>query len=218
MSTKSHRKYRLRGGDIVPGVTTILDSQLGWAKRVLMAWSRREALSGGDSEKILRDTGKIGTCAHLLCQGFLEGRDVDIADFSSNQIKCACFAFESFKSFWAVQDMACVRLEFPVISEEHRFGGTLDIVAKSGGKLILIDLKTSKGLYPEFICQVAAYGRAYESQEGQKIGGYHLLKLSTDGPGYEHHVISPEHISVAWEVFLHCRELYDLQRKLKGFN
>ena len=219
---KAHTRYRLRNGDTVPSVTTVLDSQLGWSKRVLISWARREALAGRDPDKILRDTGDTGTCAHLLIQGFLEcvGVDVDVADFSENQIKSGCRAFESFKSWYGTKELEIISTELEVVSEEYRYGGTLDILARgkqgSSEGTLLIDLKTSKAVYPEHIVQVAAYGRAYEEQENKHIDSCEILHLGKDGSGYSQHVISPGHIETAWEVFLHCRELYDLQKKLKG--
>ena len=213
---KCHQRYRLKSGEIIPSVTAIIDSQLGWKARSLMAWSRREALQGNDPDKILKETGDSGTCAHLLIQGFLEGRDVSIADFSENQIEAGSRAFESFKSWYGTKGIEVIHTEHRVVSEKYRFGGTLDILCVIGGKLCLLDIKTSKAVYPEFICQIAGYGRAYDEQTGKSIDSYEILHLGKDGSGYQHHVISPGHIETAWEVFRHCRGLYDLQKKLKG--
>lgn len=215
-SIKAHQRYKLRNGDIVPGVTTILDSQLGWSKRVLMAWSRREALDGNDPDKILRETGDSGTCTHKLIEAHINSLSPNLSDFSQSQIGAAQQGFAAFLSWERCHELEYLHLEYPVVSEIYRFGGTIDIIARFGGLLWLIDLKTSKGLYPEFIVQVAAYGKAYEEQDGQKIDEYHLLQLSKDGGGFQHHRISPEKIETAWQVFEHCRGLYDLQKKLRG--
>jgi hypothetical protein len=197
-------------------VTTILDSQLGWSKRALIQWARREALEGNDSNLILLDTGSIGTVAHLLIQGFIEGRDPNIADFTSNQIEAGSRALENFKSWLKGKEVEFLHLEKRVVSEKFRYGGTLDILAVIKGLLCLLDLKTSKAIYPEFICQIAAYGLAYEEQESGHIAEYHLLQLGKDGSGYQHHVLTEAQIETGFEVFLHCRQLYDLQKRLKG--
>jgi len=215
---KAHTRYRLKNGNIIPGVTTILDSQLGWSKWVLMAWSRREALEGNDPDKILRETGDSGTCTHYLIESHINCIKPNLSDFTQSQIDASQQGFAAFLSWERSYSLEYLHLEYPVVSEFYRFGGTADLIARWKGWIWLIDLKTSKAVYPEMVVQVAAYGRAYEEQEGQKVAEYHILQLSKDGGGFQHHRISPEKIEVAWSVFEHCRELYALQRKMKGLN
>lgn len=213
-SIRAHQRYRLRSGEIVPSVTVIIESQLGWNKRVLIAWARREALQGNDSELILLDTGSIGKVAHLLIQGFIEDFDPDIADFTQNQIAAGFRAFENFKLWSANRGIEFLEAEKRVVSEEFRFGGTLDILCRIDGVLSLVDIKTAKSLYPEFIVQVSAYGKALREQESVEIEKYHLLQLSKDGGGYQHQVLAQEKVEAAWEVFKHCRALYGLRKEL----
>ena len=214
-NVKAHTRYKLRNGKVCPSVTTILNSQLGWNKAALVAWSAREALQGNDPDALAMDAADSGTVTHKLVEGHIKVEDVDVSDFTANQIAAGKVGFAAFQSWEHGREIEYVHTEHQVISELYKFGGTIDILCRIDGVLSLIDLKTSKSLYPEFVVQVAAYGRAYEEQESQKIGKYHLLRLSKSGGGYEHHVISPERVEVAWSVFKHCRELYDLQKELK---
>ena len=214
-NVKAHTRYKLKSGKVCPSVTTIIDSSLGWNKRVLLGWSRKECMKGNDPDLILRDTGEAGTCAHLLIESYVRGTKPDLCDFTERQIVAGKSALVAYQSWERSHPLEYVHLEHQVVSEEFRFGGTIDIIARDDS-LWLIDLKTRKAVYPEMVVQIAAYGRGYIEQSGAKIDQYHLLRLSKSGSGYEHHVISPERIEVAWSVFKHCRELYGLQKQMKG--
>ena len=64
--TKAHTRYRLTDGTIVPGVTTVTGSQLGWNKQVLINWANRIGLTEIDSTKYKDDKADIGTLAHQM--------------------------------------------------------------------------------------------------------------------------------------------------------
>lgn len=44
-----------------------------------------------------------------------------------------------------------------LLSKEHMFAGTLDIAAYIDGKPFVVDIKTGKGVYPEYWLQTASY-------------------------------------------------------------
>lgn len=217
--TKSHTRYRLKPtpnfkkGEIVPGVTTILDGQLGWNKRVLMAWARREALAGNDPDKIAQEAADSGTCAHLMVECHIKNEEPDLSDFTTNQIDKAETGYLAFLEWEKNNKLEYKHLEIPVVSEKYRYGGTVDMVAKKNGSLWMIDLKTSKGIYPEYKIQLAAYSLAYEEQESEVIDEWHLLQLNKEDGSFQHHVISKDQIEDGKNAFLLCRKLYDLKKK-----
>lgn len=58
------------------------------------------------------------------------------------------------------------------------YGGTLDLVAIVNGRLLIIDAKTSKAIYPEYPLQAAAYKNGYsERNPGAVIDGIAILRL-----------------------------------------
>uniref|UniRef100_A0A6M3LCG6 Putative PD-(D/E)XK nuclease superfamily protein n=1 Tax=viral metagenome TaxID=1070528 RepID=A0A6M3LCG6_9ZZZZ len=219
--TKAHQRYRLKPtpkfpkGEIVPGVTTIIDSQLGWNKRVLMAWTRREALAGQDPEKLKEEAGDSGTCTHRLVEAHIKRVEADLKDFTANQINKAETGFLAFLDWEKENKLEYVGLEFQVVSESLRYGGTIDILARKNSSLWQVDLKTSKGIWPEMKVQVAAYNYAYEEQEGKHIDECHLLQLNKEDGSFQHHKLSREQIDDGLEVFLACRKLYDIQKRFK---
>ncbi len=223
--TKAHKRYRLKPtedwpkGEIVPGVTTIIDNMLGWNKRILMAWSRREALAGKDPDKILEQAGDIGSIVHLLVEAHIKSAimgdeiSAELDDFSKADIDKAENAFIAFLDWEKRNDLTYQASEKQVISEKLRYGGTIDILAKNNGFLWQIDPKSSKGIYPEFIVQTAAYKAAYEEQEGERIDEVHLLHLGKEDGAFADHKISSDKLMAGLQVFIRCRELYDLKKK-----
>ncbi|WP_243031425.1 CRISPR-associated protein Cas4 [Thermus altitudinis] len=55
---------------------------------------------------------------------------------------------------------------------EHRYAGRVDLVARLGGRLVVVDLKTSAQVYPEHLLQVGAYALALQAEGIAVEGGY----------------------------------------------
>jgi len=230
--TKAHKRYRLKStdefpkGEIVPGVTTIIDSQLGWNKRILIAWARREALAGRAPDKLLEKAGDIGSITHLLIEAHVksfiknEKIEADLSEFGKADIDKAETAFLAFLDWEKHNHLTYTESEKVVVSQSLRYGGMIDILAMQDGKLWLIDPKSSKGIYPEFIVQVSAYKRAYEEQalvdgtKSNQIDEVHLLHLGKENGEFSDHKLSRQQLDMAFKVFDYCRALYDLK---KGF-
>lgn len=217
--TKSHTRYRLKPtenwpkGEIIPGVTTIIGAQLAWNKNALIAWARREALAGKDPDKIRDEAADSGTCTHYLIECHIKGIEPDLKDFTQTQIDKAETGFLAFLDWEKDCGLIYEKIEYGVVSETYRYGGTIDMIAKKNGDLWLLDIKTSKGIYAEHRIQTAAYANAYEEQEQERIKECHILQLSKDTGSFQQHTLAEDEIKNGWEVFKLCRALYDLQKK-----
>lgn len=214
--TRAHTRYKLKEGEIVPGVTTIIDSQLGWNKNVLINWARRQALAGQDPEKIKVEAGDIGTCTHYLVQCHVKGEEPDLGDFTANQIKPAKVGFQAFLGWEQKNKFQYLAVELPVVSEVHRCGGTVDCLAQQDGTLWLLDFKTSNGIWPEHKIQAAAYKHIYnENPLFGEIKEVALLHLGKKDGSFAYIHLSKDLLEWGWDVFLKCRKLYDLKKKFK---
>lgn len=223
--TKAHTRYRLKSteqfpkGEIIPGVTTVIDSQLGWNKRILIAWARREALAGKDPDKILKQAGDIGSIVHLFIEAHIksilqnEKITAKLDDYSKAGIDKAENAFIAYLDWEKRNNLVYIASEKRVISARYRCGGTIDILAKNNSDLWLIDPKSSKGIYPEFIVQTSAYKIFYEEQEDETINEVHLLHLDKENGSFADHKLSDTQIESGQAVFAYCRELYDLKKR-----
>jgi hypothetical protein len=104
-----------------------------------------------------------------------------------------------------------------LVSQVHRFGGTPDAVGRINGQLSLLDWKTSKAIYAEYLIQLAAYAHLWNSNRGEQItGGIHCCRFDKSTGGFAHHWWPSEALEPAWNAFLRLRDLYDLERQMKA--
>src|SRR3990167_8700086 len=68
-------------------------------------------------------------------------------------------------------DVKFLSSEKQVYSRKHHYAGIMDAEAVIRGKKCVVDFKTSKGIYPEFRFQVAAYQAAVEEETGKAYSG-----------------------------------------------
>ena len=171
--------YKLKDGTPVPGCTTICSLYTDREKQDrLMDWAHKLGQQGLDWRTERDNAGDIGTLVHEEIIKILATND-------STQTTCEPVVFNCIKKFmlwWAeqtIRGMSIKLMEQPLISERHRFGGTLDLYAKVEGKHRLIDLKTSNNLYDSFWIQLAGYGILLK-ENGYKVDEYQILWLPKD--------------------------------------
>ena len=89
---------------------------------------------------------------------------------------------EAFSKWLDDNDITAVEHEKTVVSKQHGYAGTLDMIAKRNGDghTFIVDVKTGKDLYPEVHLQLSAYKQAL-SEEGIKVDGTAALLLNEDG-------------------------------------
>lgn len=181
MERGSRRIYKTSDGVKVPGVTTILSVI---SKPQLMPWCAKEERDGIieficknnyiEHRNVLRNlpskyyyetkrdnAASVGTICHFMCESYLKGlqpHELDLSEFPKEQVSLAENGFIKFLEFWEKSGLKIVHTEYPLVHSELNYGGTLDCVCEDqDGKIVLLDLKTSKALYPEMFGQIAAY-------------------------------------------------------------
>ena len=95
--------------------------------------------------------------------------------------------------------------EKQVRSDKYGYAGTLDLLVKSNNNIILVDIKTGKGIYETYHMQVSAYKQAL-SEMGTNVDGAAILLLRPTG------TYTYETAKDMWKAFYHCLGLY---RELK---
>lgn len=214
--TKAHTRYRTKDNTIVPGVTTITGSQLGWNKQVLVNWANRIGLQGIDSTKYKDEKALIGTLGHSFVTDGLLGIETDTSDYSANQIEAAENSALSFYEWAKGKDIRPILVETPLVSEVYAFGGTADIYAEIDGCLELIDLKTGSGIYDEMVVQVAAY-EALLKEHGHRVDKVRILNIPrTADEAFLERVVGRHQLDIAWLIFRNCHQNYLLRKGLNG--
>ena len=207
---RSHQKYHTQDGSMVPGVTTILNVL---AKPALVGWANRMGLQGIDTTKYVDSKAEIGTIAHYLIECDLRGEKPDLSEYAPIQVSTAENSFLKWLDWKSAHVLELLKGEEQLVSEQFRYGGTIDIYCKLDGVLTLIDIKTSgSGIWPEMRHQVAAYWQLLIENE-LPVSQVIIVRVGRDDKeGFQTETVGEleEHL----QLFLHTLEVYRLQKKL----
>jgi len=89
----------------------------------------------------------------------------------------------------------------------------VDCVGIINGQLCLVDFKTSAGIWPEMMVQVAAY-RQLARECGHDVSQVFILRIGrTPDEGFEQCRV--DHLDKRWQIFLHALAIYNLQKEVK---
>jgi hypothetical protein len=119
-------------------------------------------------------------------------------------------AYQSYLAWRRAHAVEPVAAEVRVYSDEYEFAGTADLLARVDGDLTIVDYKTSKGVYDEYLFQIAAYRHAHleMGRESGPLGGLVLRFPKEDGDAFEAHEVPWEDQGALMEQFLAARTLW----------
>jgi hypothetical protein len=184
---RAHQVYKLKSGKVVPGGSTV--AKVGESSEFLLNWYYRLGTEGLDPKAVTAEASGIGTVGHGLIQCHFNGDISNFDEFSKTEYEGGLLMYEKFQKVWAEQGMEFVASEVQLVSEEHGYGGTLDIVAKKNGALVLADVKSSPRIYGHMYRQVAGYEYLWNENNPQKIDKRVIIRLDK---------VDPEATDVRW--------------------
>ena len=144
-------------------------------------------------QKALAKAGDIGSEAHKLIEWTMRTALGAQAGDKPQVSDAALWAFMAFEDWAKSVSLKPVLIEQTVYSKQHRYAGTMDLLGRVDGALMLIDFKTGKGIYPESHLQNVAYQAALlEMGYVRPVGGLivRLPKVETD-PAFETQLVPP---------------------------
>jgi hypothetical protein len=207
---KAHTRYKNKAGIAVPGVTGVLGI-LG--KPFLIAWANRMGLQGIDSEKYKVEMGTIGSIAHAMISTSFLDCDMDLSDYTPQQIDTAANCYRSYLNWKGNKFLVPIVVEQPLISEEYQFGGTTDFYGLIDSEEVILDYKTgmvSKDAY----LQTCAYRQLIIEN------GYPAPKKITilgipraDNEKFQEVVYTD--FTAGWECFKHLLAAYNYYKDMK---
>jgi hypothetical protein len=206
MPTATYRDSKGR----VPSVTTI--NNIGKESGGLIHWAWSCGMDGLDYRKVRDDAAMAGSIGHLLVEAAIKHTEPQFPTDGARALGEK--AFRAYKLWEKQSRIRWTDSELALVSEKHHFGGTIDAIGipHDSNQYCIGDWK-SGGLYPEHLCQVAAYGALFTEATGHPVHGYHLCRFNRDTGDFVHAYF--EDLEDAWNAFLLKRELYDLLSKLK---
>lgn len=205
--------YKNAEGKRIPSVTTVIGRFKESGALIHWAWDLGK--QGIDYRAVRDAAADAGTLAHAMVEATIRRKPFPLeAKYPAEMWTKAMNAFGAFKEWSQQTRLEPADTEVPNTCECHQVGGTLDTIFVQG-QLSLGDWKTSGGVYPEYLIQLAAYRHLWDINNPSRpiTGGSHLLRFSKLGGDFTHHYWSD--LSDAWQAFEHMRKLYDIMASLK---
>ena len=240
-SPKAHRYWL--DGKPCPGVTTLIGK--GLPKPALPRWAAKSvaefvadnpeqvtnllSLGRGPAVEALkaipwqaRDTAAVrGTDVHKLAEEVIHGREVEVPEHLVAHVEGYVRWLDEFQ-------VEPVFTEHAVANRKWFYAGTFDAVIKFGrgpwaGRTVLVDWKTSTGVYGETALQTAAYARSEFMAPDEKteiptppVDATGVLHITEAGSQFHPLSATPEEIDEAFKVFSHIAYVANRTDWIKG--
>lgn len=188
----------------VPSVTTIL----GRFKNAtgLLIWANQIGLKGQLYQDELKKAGDIGTALHDLAEIHIKEEYYELP-----QDEKVRNCFNQFLEWWDNNNYKVTWTEKHFCSEKYLYGGTPDLLVNEN---ILVDFKTSKGIYSDYLVQGSAYAKLIEENENRKIDKFIICRFSKDNSQTEIKEFSKEDLDNAFSYFKLLRKAFDLDKQI----
>ncbi len=203
--------YKNADGQLLYGVTTVLNNNLAWNKGALIGWAYNQGKAG----KPLRDQDAldIGTISHQWVEADIKGKDFkmpDIVPEMKDKVENSMLGYMEWKDQVTFK---LLKSELSLVSELYQFGGTIDIIGEIKGQPAIIDIKTSDQIYIDHKIQVVAYRNLYnENFPDNPITMVYILKLGKKDGGFSYHYLP--NLDKEWEVFLLLLQLEKYRKEI----
>lgn len=175
---KGHR-YKV-DGNYLPSVSTIIEPI-------------RNAEYNGIPEDVMQTAARRGTIIHEAVETYiLYGfRDVPLE---------ICGYFDAFVAWKEARKPEILASEYRVYHKAMRYCGTIDLIYKVDGKLVMADVKTTAAIMrPLVSLQLEGYDRALYSHD-IKVSEKRVIHLRPDGT-FDDSFVTKGQESKAWQVF-----------------
>jgi hypothetical protein len=222
-------RYLDADGNQVPSVTTVLKvidkpGLLHWAFKRGVEEGRKAGPKGvvGDLYDNT-DAADAGTLAHAMIDNVIRGHDmffeleIMLKFLPEPVVQSALKAVEAFDEWREQVDFEVVATEVSLVCDVLKVGGTVDCIARAGRKsnrrLTVADWKTSKGIWPDYFPQVAAYAYLWQNGRlnytdqaapvtlGEPVVQGLALRLGKKHANFAHHSVPASAMAVGLRAF-----------------
>jgi len=216
------RGYRDSSKSRLPSSTTITGSRKA---APLLIWAYNRGLDGKplyEGEGSRDEAAEIGAIVHQWIEDDLHDDDLTVYMVEEEKYVKAEAGFGAYKKWKDQVGLEVLATELPLVSEVHKFGGTLDCVAKVGGDVVLLDWKTSGGTYPDYIAQIASYRELWNEYQMTILPPQHivreayLLRVGKEYGDFHVHYWTNDILNLGWEWFLAAQKVYEMDKILKS--
>lgn len=172
------------------------DAKVPSVTRILSPLTDLSAIPKG----VLQYAADRGTAVHYGCELY----DTDTLDWDSLTEELVPY-IEAWAEFRAITGFKPQRIESRVFHPGLFYAGTLDRTGVIEGELAILDIKTSKTMYPTVGMQLAAYAEALHATEPEapRHTARYAVQLKDDGTWKLH----PYTDKTDWPTFVSLRTL-----------
>lgn len=198
------RLYLTPDGESLPSVTTVLNKTKD--KAFLKKWRAR--VGEAAAEKIIKDSGQIGTALHLYIERLVNGeqyKDLTKIGIQAEKMakKIVEEAFKDITEIWGSE----VHLYYP-----GKYAGTTDMIGVYKGRPTIIDFKQTnrpkkREWIQDYLMQLSAYAMAHNKLFGTDIDQGVILMCSRDLT-FQRFELLGEKFNRAGDTFMKKLDLY----------
>lgn len=166
--------------EFYPGVTKILQEAMP-TPYALRHWIGE--VGNEKAEAKLNRAADRGSRIHDACERLLLGQEIKLAEeFPDRKNQKLLVAFVDWLGETQPQIAEESHVEF-VVASTLKYAGTLDIYCHIDGEPWIIDIKTSRNVYPSHFLQIAAYRNAFKEMTDidANMGILHLKDTTKKG-------------------------------------
>lgn len=158
--------------------------------------------------KLTKAAADIGTQAHAWIEQHIKAqlKFDSMPESPTNEKVLSCT--NAFLRWEKENYVDYVASERKIYSRQIGYAGTLDVIAHVNRRRVVLDLKTSNGVYPEYLLQTSGYQMAYEEETGEMLDGRIILKISKEDALFEETPLDSCHRDGTDHVFESCCDLY----------
>ena len=205
----------------VTAATGVIDKSgalMGWAVKMMGLYLLDQKLKGNkiitedlineakrEYRRLKTEAADIGTEIHEWVSDWILKKNPEMPD--NEKVVNGIMAFLKFQK---EHKFKWVESERYIFSKKHKYAGILDSIAKEGNKLILVDFKSSNGIYDSMRFQVSGYQIAWEEETGEKIDERMILRFGKNDGEFE--IRRLDNDAKDKKAFLNC---LNLKKRLK---
>jgi hypothetical protein len=115
--------------------------------------------------RALQTAADVGTALHARVEWELRRRLGEPVGFCPQVPDAAEWAWMVCEEWLDTAGFVPVAAERIVYSATHGYAGTADVIGTLDGRLVVLDIKTSRAIYPEMLLQSVAYRHALQEME-----------------------------------------------------
>jgi hypothetical protein len=210
--SKAHKRYKISDGTPVPGVSGVTNV---FNKPALPYWANNIGLQGIKIRDYVDELADVGICAHYMIECFYRGTEPILGQYSQDQIDLAKVCFAKFLKWQNENNFKPIEMELELVSEKYKYGGRIDLYGELHNKLTLLDIKTSKAIYPEHYTQVGGGYKRLLTENNMPVESVRILRVGRkESEGFECAEMSPHIGELHDRRFILGREILEINKEL----